>query len=183
MFFLDRRFLTLSLAVLAVADEPDANPAAGSQYIVGSNPTGAFASASTNQIARYNGSAWTFFSPKIGELEVLNLDTGYILQFNGSAWTAVASFSLNSASDSAVLAFFTEAHSLTADDVSAKTFTLTHSIASGQESNTLLFVSGLAQTVGSDFTASGNSISWNNKGLDSIGLTVGDSFLIQYVKA
>ena len=92
---------------------------------------------------------------------------------------------LNGSSDSSDsnTAFFTEAHSLTAAEVAAKSFSLSHSIASGQEGNTLLFVSGLAQIVGSDFTASGNSISWNNKGLDSIGLTAGDSFLIQYIKA
>ena len=91
MNFLDRRFFNFSLSVLAIANQPADNPATGSQYIVGSNPTGAFASASTNQIARYNGSAWSFISPKAGELEVLNLDNGDILQFNGAAWASVAS--------------------------------------------------------------------------------------------
>ena len=433
MNFLDRRFLNISLSVLAIADEPDANPTNGSQYIVGSNPTGAFASASQNQIARYNGSTWSFISPKIGELEVLNLSNGQILSFNGSAWSSVASISADSSSaspslnlvtvvkgivrvfdaenndifnsgyfghalftaswgdmirtpfwdssydrwnsldgdvflslldkkiytyhedsqhfstqdvavgqiffnsdphDSAfyiangiaeqvssivplgsvlqikpvdyivdsfvffdddvdtvknslsnegasfvhnrtlwtrsngswsssdiaigtrfaakkyinsldpriyeitgnadydfisdcswlsvfngssflnkadnyiyvyngtefvksnssastanpsaavnVPVFFTESHSLTATEVNAKSFSLSNSIASGQESNTLLFVSGIAQTVGTDFSASGNSISWNSKGLDSIGLAAGDSFLVQYIKA
>ena len=93
--FLDRRFLNLSLSVLSVADSPAANPTAGNQYIVGSNPTGAFASAAANQIARYDGSAWSFVTPKAGELEVLNLDTAEILCFNGSAWSAVASFADN----------------------------------------------------------------------------------------
>ena len=423
MNFLDRRFLNFSLSVLAIANEPADNPTAGSQYIVGSNPTGAFASASPNQIARYNGSAWSFISPKNGELEVLNLSNGQILSFNGSAWTSVASFSGNSSSDSSdasplnyvtvvqgvvrsgtkpdnyfglfldsqnrieiplldvvqseyrdnsngdsflslsdnkiyvfdedsnsfssysplpgqvvfnsdphdlafylcdtygyfskigtskhiqpvdffIDAFFynntqyavdefkeahssegfsffdyymntlysysdgvwqeeffssnkrffapylndslspriyeannahgnsssisvydydelfnghvflnlsdnslyvfdgtniskagggsasaasdtvlvTEAHSLTAAEVSAKSFSLTHNIAQGQEANTLLFVSGIAQIVGTDFNASGNSISWNNKALDDIDLAAGDSFLIQYIK-
>ena len=432
MNFLDRRFLNFSLSVLAIANEPAANPTAGSQYIVGSNPTGAFASASPNQIARYNGSAWSFISPKNGELEVLNLSNGQILSFNGSAWTSVASIPGNSSSDSSsidyvtvvkgivrvfdaendnvlnsayfgniiltadwgdmlytpfwdssydrwdpvdgdvflslldkkiytyhedtqhfstqdvavgqiffnsdthdsafylangvadnvdsitplgsvlsikpvdyivdsfvffddvvnsvknslsadgasfvqnrtlwtlsngtwsssdiaigtrfaakkyitspdpriyeitgnadydfvsdcswqpvfcgtsflnksdnyiyvyngtefvksnssassstpaaavnVPVFFTEAHSLTAAEATAKSFSLTHNIAQGQESNTLLFVSGLAQIVGTDFTASGNSISWNNKALDDIDLAAGDAFLIQYIK-
>lgn len=96
MNFLDRRFLNLSLSVLSVANQPDANPAVGSQYIVGSNPSGAFASASANQIARYNGSNWQFFTPKIRELEVLNLNSGEFLQFNGSAWVTVASLSAGS---------------------------------------------------------------------------------------
>ena len=77
----------------------------------------------------------------------------------------------------------TEYHSLTAADVIAKRFSLNHNIAVGQESNTLLFVSGIAQIVGIDFSASGNSISWNNKALDDIALAEGDSFLIQYVRA
>ena len=93
MNFLDRRFLNISLSVLAITNQPAANPTAGSQYIVGSSPSGAFASASANQIAHYDGSAWRFFTPKAGELEVLNLDSGEFLKFNGSAWTVVASLS------------------------------------------------------------------------------------------
>lgn len=432
MNFLDRRFLNFSLSVLSIANEPAANPAVGTQYIVGSSPTGAFASASANQIARYNGSAWQFFTPKAGELEVLNLDNSQILQFNGTAWNnklslgnhdrpvtvikgvvrvfnqisdipddtffgnalipsqygdevwlpawqydygdslelnhgdiflaplnkkiytydaasqhfnvsdpdigqlffnsdphdfafyqavglydeississlgsvlplkpvdrivdsfvyvddyleavknahstegyTIAQFnspaqisdppvilhtyssgawsqstlpigttfaalyygntldpkiytviahqmcdfkgdfswsviSANSAflnkldnslyvfngsafvktggasqaASSSVPVFVTEAHSLTAAEVTAKSFSLSHNIASGQESNTLLFVSGIAQIVGSDFTALGNSITWNSKGLDNIALVAGDTFLIQYIRA
>ena len=93
MKLIDRRFLNISLSVNAVANQPAANPTAGSQYIVGSSPSGAFASASANQIARYDGSAWRFFTPKAGELEVLNLDSGEFLQFDGSGWTVVASLS------------------------------------------------------------------------------------------
>ena len=74
-------------------------------------------------------------------------------------------------------------HSLTAAEVTAKSFTLTNSIKSGEESNVLLFVSGVAQAAGTDFTASGSSISWNSKGLDSIGLIAGDTFIVHYVKA
>ena len=281
MNLLDRRFLNISLSVQSIANQPYANPSAGIQYIVGSNPAGAFAGASANSIAQYDGSKWTFFTPKVGELEVLNLDTGEVLSFNGTAWTAIfslyepvapvlaivptgstlpasasagdsflntadaklytataadtwdsgtlaangsryASFSdhkiyqsngsvLSAISiidgdmflnkeDGAVYAydatasafikvngypveFVTEAHILTAGEVTAKNFTLTNSVASGKENNTLLFVSGVAQAVGTDFTVSGNTISWDNKELDTIGLLEGDVFIAHYVKA
>lgn len=174
---LDRRFLNISLTVQSIANQPDDNPSAGIQYIVGSTPAGAFASASPNSIARYDGSAWKFTAPKSGELEVLNAATGEILKFNGSTWTAV---SVINASSNAVA---TDIHTLTAEEVTAKSFSLANSVASGQENNILLFVSGVAQTAGVDFTASGNSINWNNKGLDSLGLAAGDTFIVHYVKA
>ena len=281
---LDRRFLSVSLIVQGIANEPATNPANGSQFIVGSTPAGAFASASANSIACYDGSAWKFSSPKIGEMEVLNAATGDILRWNGSAWSVVLTINRSSnsapvlavvptgstlpASASAGDSFFntddaklytasaadtwdsgtattngsryasstdhmiytsdgtaatpenisdggfflnkednclyvyngstfikigsnsvgaastaTDIHSLTAAEVSAKSFSLSHSIASGETSNVLLFVSGVAQAVGSDFSASGNSISWDGKGLDHIGLIAGDTFIVHYVKA
>ena len=75
-----------------------------------------------------------------------------------------------------------EAHSLTAEEATAKSVSLAHSIAAGLECNTLLFLDGIAQIEGIDFTAAGNSISWNNLGLDHIGLRVGDVLLIHYFK-
>lgn len=278
---LDRRFLAISLSVLAVANEPAANSTAGSQYIVGSSPTGAFAGATAHSIARFDGSVWNFSAPKAGELEVLNLQTGEILKFDGTAWCAVATLHkpvvpvlailptgtalpasanageafLNTADaklytataadtwdtgtattngdryasssdfkiytsngnstegvsilngdlflnkednaayiyDSAVPTFVKitslsshdetvmEIHSLTAGEVTAKGFSLSNPVAAGKENNTLLFVSGIAQAVGIDFSVSGNSVSWNSKGLDSIGLTTGDLFIVYYV--
>ena len=281
MKLLDRRFLNISLTVQAIANQPYADPSAGFQYIVGLSPAGAFAGASTNSIAQYDGTKWTFFTPKVGELEVLNLDTGEVLSFNGTNWTAIFSLyepvapvlaivptgstlpssaaagdSLLNTSDAklytataadtwdsgtltangsryassadhkiyqsngsvlsatniidgdmflnredgAVYAydstasafvkvngypveFVTEAHTLTAAEVIAKSFTLTNSVASGKENNTLLFVSGIAQSASTDFTVSDNSVSWNNKGLDSIGLIEGDTFIVHYVRA
>ena len=281
MNLLDRRFLYISLSVQGIANEPADNPAIGSQYIVGSTPTGTFSQASANSIARYDGTNWAFFSPKAGDLEVLNLETGEVLSFNGSNWTTVFSLYepispvlaivptgsslpasvatgetfLNTAdaklytatatntwdsgtlttngsryasssdhkiyqSDGSALSasnilngdmflnkedgtvyaydadtsnfvkvnsssveFVTETHTLTAAEVSDKSFSLANSVASGKENNTLLFVAGIAQTAGTDFTASGNTISWNSKGLDAIGLLEGDSFIIHYVKA
>ena len=99
MKLLDRRFFNFSLSVQGIAAQPAANPTAGTQYIVADNPTGAFAIALPNQIARYDGSAWSFTSPSAGSLEVLNLDSGEFLQFDGSAWIVVASLN-NSSSDS-----------------------------------------------------------------------------------
>ncbi len=280
---LDRRFISISLIIQGIANEPAANPTNGTQYIVGSNPTGVFANATANYLAKYEGSAWEFTSPHSKEIEVLNIATGEILKWNGTAWGVVFTINRNSniapvlavistgtslpvsasagdtflKTDDAKLytataadtwdsgtvttngsryasvnehkiytsdgsnttsenvpdgGFFlnkednclyiyngstfvkiggssggatstaTEIHTLTTDEVTAKAFTLSNSIASGQENNILLFVSGVAQNAGIDFTASGNSISWNNKGLDNIGLIVGDVFIIHYVK-
>ena len=281
---LDRRFLSVSLIIQAIANEPAANPANGSQYIVGSNPAGAFAGASPNSIALFDGTAWKFTTPKIGEPEVLNSDTGDILSWNGTAWDAVLTINRSSntapvlavvptgstlpASASAGDSFFktdnaklytataadtwdsgtattngsryasstdhkiytsdgsattsenvsdggfflnkednclyvyngltfvkiggnsgaavstaTDFHTLTAAEATAKSFTLNNTVKHGEEANVLLFVSGVAQAAGTDFIVSGNSISWNNKGLDSIGIIAGDNFIIHYVKA
>ena len=281
---LDRRFVSISLIIQGIANEPAANPTAGTQYIVGSTPAGAFASATANSIAKYDGSAWSFTAPKTGELEVLNFATGEILAWDGTAWSVALTINRNSntapvlavvptgtslpASASAGDAFLktddaklytatatdtwdagtatasgsryasstdhkiytsdgsaltaenvpdggfflnkednclyiyngsvfvriggssggsislaTEIHTLTAAEVTAKSFTLSNSIASGETSNVLLFVSGVAQAVGTDFTASGNSISWTSKGLDTLGLRAGDVFIVHYVKA
>ena len=284
---IDRRFLNISISVVGIANEPPDNPTNGTQYIVGATPTGAFAGATPNSIARYNGSAWKFSAPKIGGLEVLNADTGELLNFNGSTWGAVAAFGgsdnfikpvlniLNSGStlpqspiqgdtffnssdgkiysantnntwdngtdttngsryasanefkifvnDNGTLsalniidgAFFlnkadnslyvynasvpalikisasssdtdeivTEHHSLSAEEVNAKAFTLSHYIKSGKENSVLLFASGIAQIEGTDFTASGNSISWTGKALDDVDLSDGDIFVIQYSKS
>ena len=90
MNFIDRRFLAVSLVVNGIANSPADSPIHGSQYIVGSSPTGAFAGATAGHIAYYNGSAWSFSAPKSGSLEVLNADTLEILRFNGSAWVRVA---------------------------------------------------------------------------------------------
>ena len=285
---LDRRFLTVSLAVQGVANEPAANPTEGTQYIVGSSGTGAFAGISANTIARYDGSEWKFAAPKVGRLEVLNISTGEILSFNGLAWVAVATISdggsyeplapvlavvptgnnlpasasagdafLNTSDaklytatatntwdvgtattngsryasstdfkiyesdgtaltstnilngdlflnkeegsvyvyDASSSAFVkvsgvsasqdwsTEIHTLTASEASAKSFILANSIATGKENGVILSVCGIIQTPGADFTASGNAISWTNKGLANVDLAAGDVFIVQYMKA
>ena len=173
---LDRRLLELNLTVLGIANTPAENPTAGTQYIVGETPSGAFAGATTNSIARYDGSAWKFTMPRTSQLEVFNSATGELLKFNGSAWVSIATVG-NSNN------IMVEAHTITAQEVTNKAFTLTNSVAQGQENKVLLFISGVAQIAGVDFTASGNSISWNNKELDNIGLYPGDVATVQYIKS
>lgn len=283
---LDRRFLSVNITVLGIANEPAANPVKGTQYIVGSTPTGVFAGASANSIATFDGTEWKFIAPKVDSLEVLNKATGEILKFNGTAWENVLTIRATSfitpvlavvptgttlpASASAGDSFFntddaklytatatdtwdngtsttdgsryasltdykiytsngstatsesineggfflnkednclyiyngtafikiggnssatssisiaTDIHSLTAAEVSAKSFSLSHSVASGEENNVLLFVSGLAQYAGTDFSVSGKNVTWNGKGLDSIGLNEGDTFIVHYLTA
>lgn len=85
---LDRRFLNISIIIQAIANEPDDNPTEGTQYIVGADPSGAFADASVNSIARFDGSIWTFSAPKAGTLEVLNLSNGQFLSFDGENWNS-----------------------------------------------------------------------------------------------
>lgn len=77
----------------------------------------------------------------------------------------------------------TENHSLTASEIDNKAFTLSHSVATGQEDNVLLFVSGVAQCAGKDYEVSGNQITWADKGLCDVELKVADVLLIQYRKA
>ena len=176
---LDRRFLEVSLNVRGVANEPASSPAPvnGTQYIVGSTPSGAFASASANDIARYDGSKWKFTRPDTSQLEVLNLDTSEILGWNGTEWAVLAQISGGGGN------WIAESHVLTAAEAAAKGFSLTRTVASGSETNVLLAVCGVVQTVGTDFTISGSAVSWANKGLDTIGPTAGDVFVVHYEQA
>ena len=77
----------------------------------------------------------------------------------------------------------TEMHTLTAGEVSAKEFSLNSEIAAGREGQVILFVGGVSQIAGTDFTASGSTISWDAKGLDDVGLVAGDVFVVHYIKA
>ncbi len=52
MQLFDRRVLDVSITIQGIANEPAENPAVGTQYIVGETPTGAFASATANKIAK-----------------------------------------------------------------------------------------------------------------------------------
>jgi hypothetical protein len=63
---------------------PPGSPALGDRYIVGSSPSGAWASK-TNQVAVYDGVAWRFAVPREGwTLYVQDEDRHYY--YTGSAW-------------------------------------------------------------------------------------------------
>ena len=176
---LDRRFFDVNLIVQGIANEPADNPTKGTQYIIGENPAGDFENAEAGQLARYNGSKWIFSTPKEGDLEVINIETGKMMRFDGVVWEDITDISGSGGGDEIVA----ETHMLTAAEATAKSFTLANSIKSGKEDSVVLSVCGVVQIPGSDYIASGNSISWNAKTLDDIGLQAGDVFLVQYVKA
>ena len=77
----------------------------------------------------------------------------------------------------------TERHTLNAAEVSAKSFSLSHPVATGREAQVMLSIGGVAQLAGTDFSVSGSTVSWNGLGLDNIGLVEGDVFVVHYVKA
>ena len=174
---LDRRFIDANLIINGFVNSPPDNPAYGAQYIVGTDPDGDFKNASPNYIARYNGSEWLFYAPRADGLELINAATGEILKYDNTSesWKVAASFSSS-------LVPCTEIHTLTAQEATAKSFSLSNNIATGQENNIQLFVSGIAQAVGVDFAASGNTISWSGKGLEAIGMDKDDIFIVHYYK-
>ena len=75
-----------------------------------------------------------------------------------------------------------ETHFITAEEITAQAFSLTHGVADGYEDSVLLFASGVAQAAGRDFSASGQVISWKGLGLADVELEVGEIFLILYMK-
>ena len=276
---IDRRFLDISLTVQGIANTPAENPAAGDQYIVGAEGSGAFAEALPNSIARFDGENWKFSAPRAGFMEALDASNDTILRYDGTDWVVVAEFNsliapvldilqsgstlpatcaagetfLNTADnklysaesedvwdsgtsitansryasatdfkiyesdgenlvgsdisdggmflnksdnciyvyDAAAHAFkrngadvsVTEIHTLTAEELTAKSFHLNNSIAAGREGQVVVFIGGVSQVVGIDFTASTNTISWTGKVLDTVGLVAGDVFVVQYIKA
>ena len=103
MNLIDRRFLNISLAVQGIANSPEDNPTAGIQYIIGSEPSGAFNGIPKNYIARYNGSTWDFYAPKVDGLEVLNLSNNSILRYDGSDWVIAASFGGGGNDDTSII--------------------------------------------------------------------------------
>lgn len=101
---INRRFLDVSLSVLGIVNEPPATPAPvnGTQYIVGSEPAGAFASATANSIARYDGyeNKWKFTKPAPGQLEVLNVATKELVSWNGTGWSTTVELAASDGSSS-----------------------------------------------------------------------------------
>lgn len=132
-----------------------------------------YASSEDMMIYESNGTSVSAFEIRDGGL-FLNRGDGCIYVYDDGAME----FKRNGA-DVTV----TETHTLTAAEVSGKSFSLNSAVATGREGQVILFVGGVSQVAGVDFTASGRTISWNNKGLDDVGLVAGDVFVIHYIKA
>ena len=88
----------------------------------------------------------------------------------------------SSAGTSSGKEFYTETHTLTAEEVTNKAFTLAYSVESGEETNILCSISGIIQPAGVAFEVSGNTLYWGNKTLYG-SLNAGDVFVVHYVKA
>lgn len=99
---------------------------------------------------------------------------------NGSLYCVWSSGT--SASTSGGKEFYTETHTLTAEEVTNKAFTLAYSVESGEETNILCSISGIIQPANVAFGVSGDTLSWDNKTLDG-SLNAGDVFVVHYVKA
>ena len=69
-----------------LSDPTSLTPTEGDRYIVGSSPTGAWSSATANQIATYDGTTpWTFATPTSRDAAfVTGLSNGYV--YNGTSW-------------------------------------------------------------------------------------------------
>lgn len=70
--------------VADIADAPPGSPVVGDLYIVGTSPTGAFASQS-NKLAQYLNGGWVFYTPfKWMDAVVESLDSR--MAYDGAAW-------------------------------------------------------------------------------------------------
>lgn len=85
--------LNLSVLSSTTAAEPSA-PTAGDAYILPTSPTGtAWSGEAENDIAYYDGTNWTFFTPVQGTCAVVE-DTDIELVYNNSAWYAKTKLAL-----------------------------------------------------------------------------------------
>ena len=87
---LDRRFLNVRLRVEGIANN-SADTVNGRQFIVGTAPTGNFATAAANDIASYDGykNRWNFYKPQEDNIEIFNIEAGKWQYWNGTAWTNI----------------------------------------------------------------------------------------------
>lgn len=185
---IDRRGLYVRLTVKGVAsDVPEGVTLyEGLQYIVGADPTGAFASATAGQIAEYNGTKWVFSDPKTWRMEVFDEAANAIKRWDGSAWVNVAELvakadisdmetktnaadtyvtktyaTTNYATKAEVTAAHTcrnETHVITAAEVAAKAFDLDYAVKDADEANTFVRFESVDQNYGSDFTVVANNV-------------------------
>lgn len=72
-------------AVDAVAlNDPPSSPAAGSCYVVGAQPTGAW-QGKAHHVAAYSAAGWRLIAPTIG-LSLLVKQTGHLATYGTSGW-------------------------------------------------------------------------------------------------
>ena len=151
---IDRRLLKTRLLVYAIADTPGQTEY---QYIVGSNPSGAFNGATPNSIAYYENEKWNFIPPQTDGLEVFCISSKELLRWNGSSWVSEMSFEIP---DYMSHTFY---HTLTQEEIDNQSFDV------GLFRNSpdydyiftyeALFLNGVLQKANSDFTFSyGRSI-------------------------
>jgi len=78
----------VQIAVLAVGQNtPPISPNSGDRYLVGTQPTGAFANQA-GLLASYDGSIWRFLQAKPGWL-LFNITDSSVQVFDGTAWQRV----------------------------------------------------------------------------------------------
>ena len=150
-----------------------------------------YASASDFKIYQNNGSGFSVLNIPDGDLFLNKYDNSvYAYDASIPAFIKVSGGSPSgSSSPSSSSSFITEFHTLTEQEAAQRYFVLSYAVAAGQERNVLLFVSGIAQTPGVDFTVDGDEeysnklIDWSIGNDTNINLTEGDTFLIHYVKA
>ena len=111
----------------------------------------------------------------------------YVYDTPNSTFIKVAGGSGSGAATSSVLVK-TEVHTLTEDEATEKCFELSKAIATDQNDNVLVFISGVAQAVGVDFYVDTDDddnykfIAWDKAQykLYNLGLHAGDLFIVQY---
>lgn len=100
---------------------------------------------------------------------VISKATGAAYYYNGTAWVALTSLLKN------------EMFTLDYQNIQDKRVNLSSNVASEKASSVIVFAGGATHFAGTDFSVTGNSISWNAKVLDTVGLKEGDKLIVQYV--
>ena len=132
-------------------------------------------------IYSYNGNNWfPYLVPSAGCVIVSREDSSiYVKDSIIKKFITIGSSNGNSSGNNLI----NEKLILSSTNIANKSLTLLGNIARGQENNVICFVGGTVQFAGTDFTASGDTISWNNKTIDTCGLKAGDTVVVQYTKA
>jgi hypothetical protein len=83
-------------AVLSRVDAPPATPATYDLHIVGTSPTGAWATHA-NDLAEWDGKAWQFTAPRANEAHLVEAEAA-TYTWNGTSWVKVALATTSAAS-------------------------------------------------------------------------------------